>query len=40
MVDEVTVRDKMNPRNGLKVRDFCFTDYLKMKNEHFPVWYL
>ena len=35
VMDGVRVRDKMNPRDGLKVRDFCFTNYLEMKKQ----WY-
>ena len=31
-MDGVKVRHKMNLRDGSKVRDFCFTNYLKMKN--------
>ena len=36
-MDGVKVRHKMNLRDGSKVRDFCFTNYLKMKNNGFPV---
>ena len=34
-MDGVKVRHKMNPRDGSKVRDFCFTNYLKMKKQWF-----
>lgn len=37
MMDGVRVRDKMNPRDGLEVRDFSFTNYLEMKNSGFSV---
>lgn len=36
-MDGVRVRDKLSPRDGLKVSYFCFTNYLEMKNSGFPV---
>lgn len=37
VMDGVRVRDKLNPRDGLKVSYFCVTNYLEIKNCGFPV---